>query len=406
MTKKEKIKKAFTAIFAIVCIAVICYGVYVVVGNLNLHSKNKKETTTTTTAIRDEEVDKMNLLAELDADVAISLHTDGKNVILTYDGQNNAFDWSGVLTKEHVSLAYEDYNGDGKKEIAVLIDQSETENATNQLHILSVKTIDKTYTYFETTLNPNSAKWNMELDFQAQQLENKKRVAFTINDNRYYFKAPMNASGQYYTFELMELGDARYQLEGASIAALVNLTAGFVDYNETVIPGQISAAVRFSSEAQQYIYTDLAFVGSPQYSIAPPVGDVASWSVRAYNNDAKVSTGLKLSDLSFTLDLNAVENRDFDTGTTQEKYLSFIVVTESYVQVAVEKSMTFDSFWLENGGCTVWLGGQDGYYAQKETKLTADDKYNYMTTYFDEKMSRDAAFTVVYKFGETLQEVS
>ena len=401
MDKKKTLGTFLITFFSVICLAVIIYGGVSIFNSLDLKSNTFKETQTTTITDKND-IHNMNLLESIIDEDEFHLYTDNKKLILEQNGQKTDFNWAGMLTKEHVSMCYDDFDSDGKKEIAIIIDQSEKNGAVfNDVHILDIVKADNKYKYTDTKLDSNSAKWNLQMDFGAYQLENKKRVSFTVSENTYYFKSPANNKGIYYTFESMEIGTANYSVDGNVISSEISLIAGFSDFNEPVVLGSLKANLVYDSELSQYAHTDFSFTCSKEYSISPPTNEnVEPWNIHVANFNVKSSNRLKISNIDFELDMDDLEYRDFDTGVSQEKYIAFIDVTESYMKVAITKNMSFDDFWLENGGCTVFIGGSNGYYINSYSEITREGNYCYLTTYFDEKITKEQAQKIIYHFGE------
>lgn len=397
-------KKCITIFFVISCIALICYGVYAITSNISTVSTGNKATEKSD---KTEETsnDKGILIASLPED-DFTLYKKDDRLVLQHKGQSKIFEWTGYFTENLTKMAYADYNGDGKKEVAIVITQDGTNGkTTSQLHVLSVLETSDSIEYQDTSFVSNTIMRDVEIgeNFDAVQAENKKRVSFTLGETACYFQAPSKEDGTYYSFLAMSIGSCSFDISDGKITSTIELSASFDGISEEVIPGNIRSNITFSDE--QYQYSGNSFVPAKGFGISEPVvGSVPPYSVKATNADPKSSTDLALDNITFTIDPGNTANRNFDAGASDERYLSSIEITESFIRLALKDNMKFDSFWIENSQVLLWMGSeQEGYFIHRNSEITHEKGYYYLTTYFDEVIPRQNLKQIIYSYGATTQ---
>lgn len=398
----KTLKKSLLVLFTLACLALIGYGVYAIVNNVSTTPTASK---TTTKEDESNQADTKVLVASLPED-DFNLFQLNDNLVLEHKGNSKTFDWTGYFTEKLTTMAYADYNGDEKKELAIVITQDGTNGkTTSQLHILSILENSGSVDYQDTSFSSSTIKRDVEIteNFDAVQAENKKRVQFMIGESPFYFQAPSLENGTYYNFLALTLGTCSFDVSGGKIVSSIELSASFDGLTDEVIPGVVKSNIIYSEE--QYVYSENTFSPAKGFAIAPPhTGDIAPYTILAKNSDPKSSTDKALNNITFTIDPANVSNRNFDAGFSDERYLTSIEITESYIRLALAENMKFDSFWIENSKVLLWMGGdQDGYYIQKNSEITQADGFYYLTTYFDEKVPKEELKPIKYSYGATTQ---
>lgn len=398
----KALKKSLIILFTLLCIGLICYGVYAIVNNVSTAPATNK---TTTKEDDTNKVDTKILVASLPAD-DFNLFQMNDRLVLEHKGSSKTFEWIGYFTEKLTTMAYADYNGDGTKELAIVITQDGTNGkTTTQLHILSILENGGNVDYQDTSFSSNTIKRDVEIteNFDAVQGENKKRVQFMLGESPFFFQAPSLENGTYYNFLALSLGACSFEIKDGKIISSVELSASFDGLTEEIVPGALKSTIAYSEG--QYVYMDNTFEPAKGFAIAPPhTGEIEPYSILAKNNDPKSNTDMALNNITFTIDPANVANRNFDTGVSDERYLTSIEITDSYVRIALADNMKFDSFWIEQSKVLLWMGGeQNGYYIQKNSEITHENGFYYLTTYFDEKVPKNELKPIKYTYGSTTQ---
>lgn len=393
----EKAKKAFLIIFILLCIGAIGFGGYTIVTNLNT-SPNVTEPPTKPS---NDSAGVLRVRIVHLEDSGFELYEENGSLILIYKGKEHKFDWTGTFTEETVQMNYADYDGNGQNELAIVITRTEGDKAaSDELHILTVLENGTDITYRDTNFSSNSFRWNAEAELSAQQVTSNKRVAVTLNEETAYFRAPAKEDGSYYLFEAVDYGVCRFELVAGTseIKAEIEVNAVFTDYQQTCVPGKILSSLTY--DGAQYIYTGLTLSLDPAWSILPPSASApVPFTLRCQNYAPKISTGLLLGDIEFTLEAGKLNGRNFDLTHSDERYLSEIVLTESYIELAVTNSMSFNDAAVQDTPPIIWFGGEDGCYIQSTTEVRKEGDFYYLRTYFDEKIAQADFSTLHYRFG-------
>lgn len=393
-----KVKKVFVALFVLLCIGAIGYGGYTIYSGLNI-SPPEKETTTDPSA-NDPGILRVRI-ANLE-ESGFELFEENGALVLIHKGNETKFEWNGVFNAETVQMNFADYNNDGQNELAIVTTQTDKENqvVSNEVHILSVLENGTEITYRDTTVTSNSFRWNADIQLTAEQMANKKRVAITSNEKTTYVRTPAKEDGTYYNYESTAYGVSLFQLTPGSneISATVELLAAFTDYPEKFVAGYIKSGLVY--DGAQYIYKDSHFEPAEGMEVTVPAGNPEPFKLLIQNKDPKISTGLKLTSVEFTLEAGYTNTHDFEESQSEERYLTDIILTESYIELRVPTNMGFNDAIVMNYPPVVWMGGDDGFYMQAGTTIITESNYIALRTEFDEKISRDDFKKLVYRFGE------
>lgn len=393
-----KLKKTFLIFFILLCIGAIVFGAYTLYSNLNTEPPLSAEPASEEDG--DPGVLRIGIAALPESD--FHLFEENGTLILIHRGKETKFDWKGTFTKETVQMNFADYDGDGQNELAIVITKTDEDKVTsNELHILSVLENGADVTYRDTWFSSNSFRWNSNAELSAQQAENQKRVVLTLNGQTVYLRTPAKEDGSYYTFETAGYGICRFHLTPGTneINSTVEVVVSFTDYKEACIPGNITSKLTY--DGTQYVYTDVAFTPAAEWSApAPPAVDPAPFTIQVKNADPKISTGLMLNFINFTLKADDTDKRDFSAGHSDERYLTEILLTESYISLVLPKMMSFNSAQLAISPPVIQMGGDNGFYIQAKTEVIEEADSYHLRTYFDEKISRSDFTTLVYHFGD------
>lgn len=383
----QKARRSLYAFFIILCIAIICGGVYMLVNN----TKIKPDTVTQESTTAETKPQEVLIGSSKEDDFSLYFY-DGK-LIMEHKGLRETFDWSVSASPDTIQFGTGDFDGDSVKEAVVILSQTDK---LNELHILKPLVNGSNLDFNDAKFTVDSVNFNAQAEkgFNAVQLENLKRVKFTFGNQDFYFRAVSNSDGTYQKFQQLSLTGCNYKLQDGKISVTVALGATF-EGKEPIEIGTITSELVY--DKTQYIFKNPAFKANAEYSVNPPVANVKSFEYTFINNNVKTDTGLALSDIEFTLDFSSL-NRNFDTGTSEEKYLSYITVTEKYIKLAVSKRMSFDRLAAEPSVMTILVGGENGFFVQGKTEVKDGGDYYYLVTYFDEPVSKEQMTSLTYKF--------
>lgn len=383
----DKARRSLYAFFIILCLGVILGGVYLLVSNTKLAPDEKKETVTESASQKEDIV--VGYSKEDDFELRLS---EGK-LSMYHKGLGKELDWTGEFSPENIQFGTGDFDGDTLKEAVVIFP---TGKNLTELHIVKPRINGVQLDFNDSKFTVDSINLNSyaENGFNAVQTDNQKRVKFTFNKQDFYFRALANDNGTYKKFVSLGLTGCSYKLTDGKITVEASLGAMFENEKEAMNVGSITSELAY--DKTQYVFKNAAFKADPAASISPPATNVKPFEVTFRNNDPKTNTGLVLSDIEFTLDM-AASQRSFDTGVSEEKYLSYITVTNKYIKLAVNDSMSFDRLATEASLMTIWVGGENGFYVQGKTQIVDGGDYYYLVTYFDEPVSKEQMTSLTYK---------
>lgn len=393
---KPNVKKIFLVLFILLCIGAIGYGGYLIYDNID---KAPPQTERTTKPDDGQGASLRTRLVYLE-DSGFELCVQDSALILIHKDVETKMDWTGSFRADTVQMNYADYNGDGQNELAIVITKENDGAITNELHILTVQINGTDVRYRDTSFVGNSVKWNGDIQLEAVQTADQRRVEIKWGDKAAYFRVPDKSEGGYYLFSQFNYGNSVFSLTPGSneIQLQVELNAVFDGYKEPCVPGTLKA--KLTHNGAQYIFTELHFTVAEAWGILPPLAENPTpFALKAHNSAPKVSTDRILTEIEFTLEGDSISRHDFSQSQSDEVYLTDIMVTEQFIKLVLPKVMSFNDILIKDYPPTVWLGGENGYYIQGRTELKEEDGSFCLYTYFAQPIGRSDFTKLVYHFG-------
>ena len=408
----------------ILLIAVIGVFAYSVNYRNELQQQNITDENSTYNKSTDNTITETDVIAE-NEEAGCKLYFKNNIATLSYSGATLEFsNWDRAIALKTPELYYNDFNNDGTKELIVRIVDNYSDIASGEKYSYTLYLITPEEKDGETVLNYTTAQkstWKNVFDnlvkFEVTQLtECKKYLQFAMNDsdkainydektgitdNKHVSYAQTDCSDkkEYYNISKYNRGLGIYDIhEDGSITLDVQVIINYAETDGDYHIGNIHCDMMIENGVFMVKPKTIGFAVLDNYKITDP-RDVAenSWNY-TFNNLSTVSaTDISIKNISCSLALQkgiTNENRHFENGTDDTKYLDNIKFNEAGVILKAKTGCNFDTTQINNGRFKIIINGN------QDISYTAEINGSELIINFDKTYDKEDLSTVEIELGE------
>lgn len=355
------------------------------------------------------------------------LFFDGKTAtLMSSDNLKLEFSsWKKAISIAVPELYYNDFDGDGKKELIIkVIDSSNRVTGKTtysyELYLITQQTVDgvKKLDYSVARESTWKNVFNSAIKFEVTQLKTTKFLQFAMNDadekitydeetgltdNKYvsYALALSDTKKHYYTILKYNRGLGVYNiLEDGTITLDIQIIVNYNESGENHHIGNIHTEMIISDGKFQVKPKTISFETLDEYKVNDPRETAKeNWSYTINNTSPASSSNSKLIksvDASFTVSTSTIHSQQGLAGEASDiKNASYIIFSQNAVSITAKDGFSFDKTQLDEGRFSVLLNN-----GKEDISYSAAIRDNTLFIYFDKTYDRDKLGRVQIIFGK------
>jgi hypothetical protein len=332
------------------------------------------------------------------------------------------YNWKKSISLETPTLYYNDYDGDGEKELIIPIidDYTDITGETYYSHTLyifktSVENGETVLNYYAAQSSDWKTVFNNAVKFEITQLPNcKKILQFALNDvgkdinydaetgitdDKYvsYAKAVCGEDKQYYTYSSYNIGLGFYNVQDDGTITLdIQVLVKFEEDSENYYIGNIHCQMTVGESSFGVKANTIYFDVADDYKVNDPretADESWSYTINNLSTSTKSSKTISSVNAEFTLSsYNTSESQYFENLTGGIQEIDTVTITDKSITLTPQSGYSFDKTKINNGKFEVDVDGVDISY-------TATISDNALVITFDKSYSKDDISSISVKFG-------
>lgn len=378
------------------------------------------------TEVKSTEPKKNELIAE-NKESGYKLFFDGETATLvSADNLELSFSsWKKSIAIAVPELYYNDFDGDGKKELIIKTVDSSTKVTgktvySYELYLITQQTVDGAEKLQYSIARESTWKdvFNSAIKFEVTQLKTKKILQFAMNDineqitydeetgltdNKYvsYALALSDTKKHYYTILKYNRGLGVYNiLEDGTITLDIQVIVNYNESKENHHIGNIHTEMMINEGKFQVKPKTISFETLDEYKVSDPRETAKEdWSYTINNTSPASSSNskvIKSIDASFTVSTSALHSQQSLAGEASDiKNADYIIFSQNGVSITAKEGFSFDKTQLDEGRFSIMVN--DG---KDDISYSAAVKDNKLFIYFDKTYDRDKLGRVQIIFGK------
>ncbi|MDE5973728.1 MAG: hypothetical protein K2G73_03570 [Eubacterium sp.] len=378
------------------------------------------------TEVKSTEPKKNELIAE-NKESGYKLFFDGETATLvSADNLELSFSsWKKSIAIAVPELYYNDFDGDGKKELIIKTVDSSTKVTgktvySYELYLITQQTVDGAEKLQYSIARESTWKdvFNSAIKFEVTQLKTKKILQFAMNDineqitydeetgltdNKYvsYALALSDTKKHYYTILKYNRGLGVYNiLEDGTITLDIQVIVNYNESKENHHIGNIHTEMMINEGKFQVKPKTISFETLDEYKVSDPRETAKEdWSYTINNTSPASSSNskvIKSIDASFTVSTSALHSQQSLAGEASDiKNADYIIFSQNGVSITAKEGFSFDKTQLDEGRFSIMVN--DGKDDISYSAAVKDDK---LFIYFDKTYDRDKLGRVQIIFGK------
>ncbi|MDE5964208.1 MAG: hypothetical protein K2G65_02250 [Eubacterium sp.] len=378
------------------------------------------------TEVKSTEPKKNELIAE-NKESGYKLFFDGETATLvSADNLELSFSsWKKSIAIAVPELYYNDFDGDGNKELIIKTVDSSTKVTgktvySYELYLITQQTVDGAEKLQYSIARESTWKdvFNSAIKFEVTQLKTKKILQFAMNDineqitydeetgltdNKYvsYALALSDTKKHYYTILKYNRGLGVYNiLEDGTITLDIQVIVNYNESKENHHIGNIHTEMMINEGKFQVKPKTISFETLDEYKVSDPRETAKEdWSYTINNTSPASSSNskvIKSIDSSFTVSTSALHSQQSLAGEASDiKNADYIIFSQNGVSITAKEGFSFDKTQLDEGRFSIMVN--DGKDDISYSAAVKDDK---LFIYFDKTYDRDKLGRVQIIFGK------
>lgn len=427
-------KNKSTIILALLVVIGICVGVYYYFNNYKSKDFSSSALTTvaeTTNVARTN--NKKVLLAKDEAD-DFSLYIKGEKLLLEHNKQTSEFSlWNEYIDRKKPTLYYNDFNNDGKKELAVrAIGGTYSLNGKDayfyNIYILTPsKQKDGSYKYTVDVADRNTWKSLLTslLNLNVRQLTiDKSRIQIAmanssesiaydektgITTSKFagYARAALGSDLNYCELVSWEKGYGDYVIENNQVTVKIPMIITYNNNGKDVVNtiGYIHCAVFSKKGIFMVMPGSVYFVCDNKYKITDPRKTAKNdWVYKIKNSASYSSSNKNISniDAAFKIDAKKDSAKESLTSSKNETgAVESIKITNKKIVITAKSSYSFVQKNVDLNKYAVYSnkGTSDEYKINSTAKITTKNSKSVLTILLDKSYPKSEVENITVEFG-------
>ena len=370
---------------------------------------------------------KTNELIAENKESGYKLFFDGETATLvSADNLELAFSsWKKSIAIAVPELYYNDFDGDGNKELIIRTVDSSTKVTgktvySYELYLITRQTVDgvKKLQYSIARESTWKDVFNNAIKFEVTQLKTKKILQFAMNDineqitydeetgltdNKHvsYALALSDTKKHYYTILKYNRGLGVYNiLEDGTITLDIQVIVNYNESKENHHIGNIHTEMMINEGKFQVKPKTISFETLDEYKVTDPRESAKeNWSYTINNTSPAAQSNskvIKSVDASFTVNTSSIHSQQALAGETSDiKNAEHIIFSQNGISIIAKDGFSFDKTQLDEGRFSVLVN--DG---KDDISYSAAIRDNTLFIYFDKTYDRDKLGRVQIIFGK------
>lgn len=332
--------------------------------------------------------------------------------------------WGGSIEFQTPQLYYNDFDGDGEKELIIrLVDDysSITGQTVYSYSLYLIKPVDVDGETRLSYVAAQSSNWKnvfgSAINFEVTQLkECRKFLQFAMNDadspihydektgitdNKYvsYAKADCSSKKEYYNVSKYNRGLGIYNvLDDGTITLDIQIIINYEESELSYHIGNIHCEMRLKEGEFDIKPNTISFIPLDSYKITNPQ-DVAAenWTYYISNNSSADSENTVIDNINAAFSINSYSTNNslnFGNMVGGIKNVDEIIFTQSNVTLKAKSGYLFDSAQVQEGRYEVFIGNDN-----QDISYTASVNGDELIINFDKTYDKEDFSTVKINFG-------
>lgn len=350
---------------------------------------------------------------------------DGKATVSKGDAKLEFFNWSTSIEAKNPELYYNDFDGDGTKELIIRLadGRSDATGKAEYDYVLYMfeeteKDGKRQLTYITATSNNWRTVFENSIRFELTQLKCKKFLQIAMNDadsrieydektgitdNKYvaYVLAGSNSKKEYYTLSKYSSGLGIYNIsDDGKITLDIRV---IVRYNESQLNyyvGNIHSEIVISDGYFRLKPNTIVFNPLESYKVTDPRDTAtADWSYDIKNISSSEESG-EISSITtqFTVGSGVGSSLYFSNYSGDIVNVSSVKFTQDSVTLTANDGFTFDEDAVKNGNFKV-LAGQSRTDISYTAQVENSPQGSTLIINFDKSYDREDLSSVIINYG-------
>lgn len=419
-----------TVILTLIVAIGIIVGVYYYFHGYNKPNQDLTLTTATSQAVTQDTAKKM--LAE-NKEGGFKLYLQGSKVILEHDGASNTFTgWSEYITKKEPTMYYEDFNKDGKKELAVKVVSGIDTSLGKELYYYDLyiltpkKNKDGSYDYDlivanrdtwkkpyvqlvkcnVTQLKSDPSRIQVAMCNADDSLSFDEKTGITTSKYVGYSRGLMDGSGEYMNVCGWGRGIGEYTIDGSDIGVDIAIRVAFNEMVNVRIVGYVHCGLEMQGSTFTIKKNSIYYRAAEDFLITDP-RDTAkkNWSYTITNLASPASStdfDINWAEGSFEIPSDG-KSRDmsFIAMDSEIKSVDTVRVSNKNIVLTAKEGYAFvnGNIAARDYSVTITLDGKE-YEINKTAAISENAQgRSVLTIPLDKSYKRSDLSTVTVKFG-------
>lgn len=333
--------------------------------------------------------------------------------------------WKKAIAIAVPELYYNDFDGDGNKELIIKTVDSSTKVTgktvySYELYLITQQTVDGAEKLQYSIARESTWKdvFNSAIKFEVTQLKTKKILQFAMNDineqitydeetgltdNKYvsYALALSDTKKHYYTILKYNRGLGVYNiLEDGTITLDIQVIVNYNESNENHHIGNIHTEIIIADGKFRVKPKTISFETLEEYKVSDPRETAKeNWSYTINNTSPASSSNskvIKSIDASFTVSTSTIHSQQGLAGEASDiKNADYIIFSQNGVSITPKEGFSFDKTMLDEGRFSILINnGKD------DISYSCALRDNTLYIYFDKTYDRDKLGRVQIIFGK------